>query len=183
MKKMLALVLCAVLLIGLFAGCSQDPADSVPTTTVAPTVVVDPTGTTLLYNNVMQVLEEQSYPKCFGGCYLAEHTNVLVILTTDEEELKSLLKDTLSNWETDCYRFQDANVAYEKLLEVHQQVQDNMDILNAMGVPITSIYIDVMNSRVAVGIQNLNSGSTKAITELVKSPLLYLFNSDGVSTD
>lgn len=177
MKKMLSIILASLLLIGLLAACSKDPAETAPSTQTVPTVVVDPTGTELLQRNILQLMEEQEYPKCFGGCYLEDGSNVLVILSNDIKELQPLLEATLADHEENTYRFQENNVAYIKLLEVYQQVQDNMDILNAMGVPISAIEIDACNSRVAVGIENLNSGSTKAITELVKSPLLYLYNS------
>lgn len=176
MKKILALVIIAVLFMGLLAACGQDPAEtSVPTTT-APATAEGATGPVLLCNNIQQFMESQGFPKCYGGCYLDTETFCAVILATDVKEAKSLLKDTLKDWDKDDYRFAEANTSYQKLLEAEQKVQDAIDIWTAMDVQIASITIDVKNSCVSVGVVDLNSANSKAVRELVNGPMVTYYN-------
>jgi len=183
MKKMLAFMLSAVLLIGLFAGCGQEPAETAAPTTTAPATTEAPKGLAKLCQDVKQFMEAQGYPKCFGGCYLDTEAYTVVILATDVKEAKSLLKDLLKDWDKDDYRFADASAAYQKLLEAEQKVYDSMEIWTAMDVQIASVTIDDMNSCVSVGVVDLNSGNMKAVKEMVNDPLVKFYNVPSDSLD
>jgi len=182
MKRLFALLMLAALVIGCLAGCAGDtPAtngNDQPRQT-HPTVLPNNgqhTPTQLL-GNVSVTMELEGYPECYGGCYIDEATQVVVILVTDQDRTHAMLDSVLSLWEEDDYRFQETNLPYSALAAVQQQLEAARETLNQQSIEITKITIDAQNGKVIAGVTGLDSAKEQAVRAAVDSPLLQLQNS------
>ena len=183
MNKPFMLLLCAAFLMYLAAGCGSGAPGvdgGTTTTTSSPTQAADPKGSQQLGNNIMKLMKSLDYPAYYGGCYVDEE-NALVILVTDTEQAKEGLKDALSSWEEQYYRFEAAPAAYKELLSLQEQVSAIHSELAELGVQVTSSYIGI--GYVSVGILELDDAKEQAFRQLLDSPLIELRDSPGINTD
>lgn len=143
----------------------------------------------LQYNQLLNKLSIQSesivqsreiagkvrYDDCFGGAYLNEVGELVVLLTSDTYENRKMVSEYTGNADiaTEPCKF-----SYNELTEVISTINNHLDELQERGADLSSMYRDVMNNCVVIKVRNLNAYKEAEIREVVDSGAIVIQNTD-----
>jgi len=136
------------------------------------------------YNKLMEKLEKENgekkeKPEYFGGCYIDNDGELVVLLIDDTKENIKMIKETTDN----------EKIRIKKVKYSYNEIYDTIDLINKSyrtiidnGIEIISVKDDVINNKIIVGIKNLSAESEKKFRKLFKGNI-FEFVEDEIVQD
>lgn len=115
------------------------------------------------------------YDDCFGGAYLNENGELVVLLTSDTAENRKRIREYTGNPGiiTESCKF-----SYNELTEVIGTINSHLDELLERGADLGSMYRDVMNNCIVIKVRDLNEYKEAEIRKVVDSGCMVIRNTD-----
>lgn len=116
-----------------------------------------------------------SYNECYGGAYLNEAGELVVMLTNNSYQNKRMIR----NYTGDAGILTvPCKYSYNELTEVIDRMNENWLALLEQGVTLSSMYRDMERNCVVLNVRELNEEKLAKIKEVVDSEILEIQNTE-----
>lgn len=129
--------------------------------------------------NDMRGVCEQIYDENYGGAYIDEEGNLVVQLVDSSNEEVEELKENTGN---SNIKIENCEYAYNELIYVITEINDNLDYLLENEVIISEMYEDVYNNCVIICIKDFTDDKEKIIRKIIDSPCME-FKEESIRTE
>ena len=125
-------------------------------------------------NNNTRNISEQIYDDNYGGAYIDEEGNLIVLQVNPSSQSVRQTKTITSNNDLTIL---DCEYSFNELISVITTINDSLEYLLQQNIIITSMYEDVYSNRVIIDVLNLTSEKETLIRSLINSPCMVIQNS------
>ncbi len=123
------------------------------------------------------VAGEKVYDSRFGGAYLNDDGELIVLLTENTNENQALVKEYT---EEPKILIATCKYSYNELNRIINTINLHLEELRKLGADISSIYTDVMNNCVVIKVRNLNEYKESEIRKIVDSDCMVFQNTNEI---
>ena len=117
----------------------------------------------------------QIYDDCYGGAYIDDNGNLVVLLTDNtyptRQKIKDYTRDSLIQTKTCKY-------SYNEIMNVINTLNSHLDELRDCGADLNSIYSDPKNNRVIISIRNLNDYKESLVRDIIDAEFMVFQNAE-----
>lgn len=128
-------------------------------------------------NSKTRSANEQVYDENYGGSYIDENGELVVILVNTQETECNKIRSVTEN---NSIKIEKCQYSYNELMRVIDTIADNFDYLLEYDVGIAKMYEDVYTNSVQIGVHKLDAEKEAKIREIVDSPCMNIFNVDNL---
>ncbi len=118
------------------------------------------------------------YDSCFGGAYLNDNGELVVLLTSNTYENRKKIKEYTGN---SNIAIESCKFSYNELTHAISTINNHLDELQERGAGISSMYRDVVNNCVIINVRNLNSDKEAEIRKIVNTDFMVIRNTDEIN--
>ncbi len=116
---------------------------------------------------------EQVYDENYGGAYIDENGELVVLLVNQSAEKNEQVRDITGNSEL---LILECKYSFNELMNVIDTVNANLEYFLGKGIIISSMYEDVYKNSVYIDVIDLNEEKELIIREVVNSPCMRINN-------
>lgn len=143
------------------------------------------TESIIQYNQLLNKLKSQTwsrggktiYEQCYGGAYLNDDGELVVLLSNNTYANRERMKEYTDNPDI---LLETCTYSYNELQSVINSIRSSHTELKEIGAGISSMYIDVINNRVVINVQNLNAYKESEIRKVIDSSCMVIQNTEEV---
>ncbi|MCH5272960.1 MAG: trypsin-like serine protease [Lachnospiraceae bacterium] len=117
------------------------------------------------------------YDDCFGGAYLNDNGELVVLLTGNTYANRALVKEYTANPDTIT---KTCTYSYNELNRVVYTMNEHLEELREKGVKISSMYTDVMNNCVVIKVRGADRDAEAEIRKIVDSGCMIIQTTDEI---
>lgn len=129
------------------------------------------------YEKLKKSLEKESDLDYYGGCYIDDYGDLVVLVTDSKKEKIDKVKKTTEN---DQIKTRKVKYSYLELESIIRFVNENHEKLKDDNVEIMSVTDDVINNRVIIGIKNIDKKSVTNFKKYIKSDAIVFVEENEV---
>jgi len=133
------------------------------------------------YNKLINNISEEDLGEDFGGCYIDDSGNLVVLITSENAIIVNKFKKLTEN---NSLKTKEVKYSYGHLKKVIDYLNENHEKLFNQGIEIYSVKDDVINNQVIVGLKSFDKEIEKELKKILKTDAIVLVLDDKlVSTE
>ncbi len=111
----------------------------------------------------------------FSGAYMDKNGKMVILIPKDDKETKKLFKNILGK---EDIQFKKAKFTQPELRKVQKEISRKMESLNAEGIQVQAVGIDIMSNQAYVEVFNLTAAGEKTLRAFGTEDILRITGVD-----